>query len=110
MEYFGKIFDEADDFLATEPDLLKYMIGVFGSSDTVTTPRNDGSTATKRYLSGKTHESIVKRRRECLDATVDELKRINGLLKEAFKNSTFTVVGPRDELDRIEKIDTILDI
>ena len=110
IEYFDRIADEIDAFLDTDPDLLKYIIGVFGSSDTVTTPRNDGSTATKRHLSGRTHELIVKRRQECLDATVDELRRVNAIIREALSDSTFTVVGPRDELERIKKIDKILDI
>lgn len=110
VEYFTRACDEAAEFLSTEPDLLKYIIGVFGSSDPVTTPRSDGSTATKRHLAGKTHELIVKRRQECLSATLDELKRINEILKDALGNSTFTVVGPRDELEKISGIDRILDI
>ena len=110
VEYFARITDEISAFLDTEPDILKYVIGVFGASDTVTTPRTDGSTATKRYLAGKTHESIVKHRRECLEATLDELRRINATLKTALEGSTFTVVGPRDEIERIKGIDKILDI
>ena len=108
VEYFGKVCDKISAFLESFPDLLKYIIGVFGSSDTVTTPRNDGSLATKRYLSGKTHELIVARRRECLNATLDELKRINQILKEALKKSSFTVVGPRDEIEKIAGINRIL--
>ena len=110
VEYFMSISDEFDKFLDTEPELLKYIIGVFGASDTVTTPRNDGSTATKRYLSGRTHELIVKRRRECLSATVEELRSINNTIREAMIKSSFTVVGPRDELEKITGIHRILDI
>ena len=108
--YFARIADEIDLFLDTEPDLLKFVIGTFGASDTVTTPRNDGSTATKRYLNGTTYDDIVRRRRECLDTTVDELRRINKTVREATLLSTFTVVGPRDRIDQIGKIDRVLDI
>lgn len=110
VEYFGRVCDEMDDFLDDDPDLTKYIIGVFGAYDTVTTPRNDGATATKRYLAGKTHEKIVTGRKECLSATPDELRRINGILKTALSHSTFTVAGPRDELEKIEGIERILDI
>ena len=110
VEFFTHACDEADELLNTEPDLLKYIIGVFGASDPVTTPRSDGSTATKRHLSGKSHELIVKRRKECLNATLDELKNINKIIKNALNDSTFTVVGPRDELEKINGIDRILDI
>ena len=110
VEYFTRACDEAEELLNTEPDLLKYIIGVFGASDPVTTPRSDGSTATKRHLSGKSHELIVKRRKECLNATLDELRQINKIIKSALNDSTFTVVGPRDELEKISGIDRILDI
>ena len=110
VEYFGHVCDEISAFLDTEPDLLRYVIGVFGASDTVTTPRSDGALATKRYLSGKTYEKIVESRKECLDATVDELRRINEVIRSALDSSTFTVVGSRDELEKIDGIDRILDI
>ena len=52
----------------------------------------------------------VKVRRECLEATTDELKRITATLKRAFESSTFTVAGPRAELEGIAGIERILDI
>ncbi len=110
INYFGSVADKMDAFLAGSPDLLKYIIGVFGSTDTVTTPRNDGSIATKRHLSGKTHEDAVKSRKECLEATLDELKRLNGIVREVMSLSTFTVVAGRDELEKISEIQNILDI
>ena len=110
VEYFGRVCDEILAFLDTEPDVHKYIIGVFGSIDTVGTPRSDGALATKKYLSGRTHEKTVKIRRECLETNIDELKRVTLLLKEALASSTYTVAGPRDELDGIDGIDRILDI
>ena len=110
VEYFGRVCDEILSFLDTEPDVHKYIIGVLGSIDTVGTPRSDGALATKKYLSGRTHEKTVKIRRECLEATLDELKRITLLLKEALASSTYTVAGPRDQLERIGGINRILDI
>ena len=95
--------DDLSSFLSAKPDLLKYIIGVFGSIDTVSTPRNDGSNATKRHLSGRTHDSIIKRRKDCLE-------RINAIAKDALSLSTFTVVASREELEKIKGIDRILDI
>ena len=110
IAYFRRITEETAAFLDTSPDLLKYIIGTFGASDTVSTPRSDGTLATKRYLAGRVHEDFLKRRRECLETTLDELYRINGIVKQALENSTFTVVGPRDELEKIDGIARILDI
>ncbi len=108
--FFDNIKDEIDAFLAESPSLLKYIIGVIGSSDTVSTPRNDGSIATRHYLAGKTHEDIVKSRNECLEATIDELARLSDLIGKVMEKSTFTIVGPRDTLENIKNIENILDI
>ena len=110
VTFFAEVKKEVDAFLEGSPDLLKYMIGVIGSADTVSTPRNDGAGATKQYLSGKTYDDLVRVRMECLDATVDELKRLSDIIGEVMKKSTFTVVGPRDTLEAMKDIDVILDI
>lgn len=110
IAYFTRLPEEIADFLNTSPDLQKYIIGVFGEMDTVSTPRSDGNLATKRYLTGLKHEEVIRRRRECLDTSIDDLRRINGYMKEAIKHSTFTAVGSRDTLERIKGIGRILEI
>jgi Zn-dependent M16 (insulinase) family peptidase len=110
VTFFAEIKSEVDAFLESSPDLLKYMIGVIGSADTVSTPRNDGSNATKQYLAGRTYDELVRTRMECLDATVEELRRLSDIIGEVMKKSTFTVVGPRDTLEAMKDIDVILDI
>ena len=110
ISFFRNIKDEIDGFLANSPSLLKYIIGVIGSSDTVSTPRNDGSNATRHYLAGKTHEDIAKTRNECLEATEDDLRRLSDIIGKVMEKSTFTVVGPRDTLENLDGIEAILDI
>ena len=110
LAYFRRLNDEMTAFLNTPHDLLKFIIGVFGASDTICTPRSDGSLGTKRHLAGRVHEDFVRRRRECLETTTEDLVRINDTVREALSHATFTVTGPRDELEKLEGIDRILDI
>lgn len=110
VAYFKRLPEEMTAFLNTSPDLQKYIIGVFGEMDTVSTPRSDGTLATKRYLTGLQHEEVVRRRRECINTTSDDLKRINGYVEEALRHATFTAVGPRDGLEKIKGVERILEI
>ena len=110
IEYYKRVCDDIDAFLDTDPDLFKYIIGVFGATDTVTTARKDGFDTTKRYLAGRTYEDTVKRREQCLNTTKEDLKAANAAVREALANATFTVAGPREELERIEGIDKILEL
>lgn len=110
IEFYTHLPDKIDAFLNTSPDLLKYIIGVFGESDTVSTPRSDGSLATKRYLTGLTYEEIVKRREDCLGTTAEDLARINDIVAKALEHATFTVVGPRDEIENMDNVVRVLEI
>lgn len=98
------------EFLDTSPDLLKYKIGCIGAADNVSTPRGDGSTATKLYLSGKSHKDILKARRESISTTLDDLYKLVDILEKINKDATSTVVAPRDTISGINGIDVILDI
>ena len=109
-EVFANSHKLLSEFLHTKPDLLKYIIGCIGAADTVSTPRNDGAQATKLYLSGKTHEDILKTRRESVNTTIDDLKKLNAILESVLEDSTMTVVAPRNELATNNSIEVILDI
>lgn len=110
VEVFGNIHELLSDFIDSSPDLLKYVIGTVGALDTVSTPRGDGWTSTKLYLSAKSHEDIVRSARESIAVTLEDLQRIAEILKRAMEVSTFTIVASREELEKNKKIDVILEL
>ena len=110
LEYCARISEKMDEFLDTSPSLDKHIIGVFGSMDSITTPRTLGATATARYFSGLTHEEVLERRYAILNATADSLRRINDINARAAERATFTVAGPRDEIEKIPGVQRVLEI
>ena len=102
--------EKMSDFIHTAPDISKFIIGIFGSMDTVTTPHSDGSLATRRYLSGTEYETIVKRRTALLRTTLDDLSETNRLIEKTLEGATYTVVASRDTLDKFGEIERILEI
>jgi Zn-dependent M16 (insulinase) family peptidase len=107
---FKRLPEDMDAFINTSPDLKKYIIGVFGASDPITTPRSEGALGTSRHLTGRVHEDFVKRRKQCLETTLDDLRAVNAIVAKGIEGSTFTVVGPRDALEKMKNLDRILDI
>lgn len=106
---FANLHDYLDEFLSTSPDLTKYVVGAIGASDTVSTPRSDGATATILYLSDRTFDDVARIRRESIEVTNEELSRLSGILKRLSTSSTFTVVAPRNVLEEMN-LDSILEI
>ena len=109
VETFTSIHTLLNDFLANDPDLTKYVIGTVGATDTVSTPRSEGSVATILHLSGRSFDDVAKARKESIDVTTEELARLSKILEALSKTSTVTVVAPRTTLEEM-KLDQILEI
>ena len=109
VEVFASLHEYVDELIEEAPDLTKYVIGTIGAIDIVNTPRSEGGSANISHLSGKTYEDKLKARREILSTSLDDLRRISGILKQLAPTSTVTVTAPRDVLEKMN-IDKILDI
>ena len=109
VEVFADLHKHLDEFISEAPDLTKYVIGTIGAIDTVSTPRSDGSSANITHLSGKTHADKVRVRKEILNTSLDDLKKLTIALKDLSKTSTFTIAASRETLEKMG-IEKILDI
>jgi len=110
LECFLKAPSEIRELIKNTPDLTKYVIGTVGATESVMTPGLEGSVATNYYLSGKSYDDVIRARQEIINTTKDELLGLTLVLDEIYKDSTATVVGPREKLSDIDLIDTILEI
>lgn len=98
VEVYRGMTDVVRDFLAQGVDLTRYIIGTVGSMDSVSTPRSKGSSATLHALSGKTHEDMLRLRRESIATTADDLMAACDLIDKATKTAVVTVAGPKERL------------
>ncbi len=90
-------------------DIDKYIIGTVGSLEPVTTPATDGSDATVLYLAGKSHEDVIRSRKEAISATPEVLSELSERLDKALLSATATVVGSRAALAELG-LDVILEV
>ena len=106
---YRDVTEKLRKFLADEPELTKYIIGTIGSLDEVTTPAQDGVSATTLYLAGKTHADVIRDRLEAIGTECEDLIRATDLLDLALADASATVVGPREELSKLG-LDIILEL
>ena len=109
ISVFRSITDLLRDFLATNPDLTKYVIGMIGQTDTVTTPRSEGADDMANYLKGVSYEYLNARRAESIDATVDDLYRAAEIIDRSLGSAVAVIAGPKERLLAME-LDEIIEI
>lgn len=109
-EIFRKAHLLIEEFLDTDTDLTKYIVGTVGASDGITTPRSEGERATLCYFSGITNDELKLRRKQLLLTDKAELARLSGVLKKAEEAGTLCVLASREKLSEMkDQLDEILE-
>lgn len=91
-------------------DLTPYVIGTIGAGEPVGTARTEADKATQLYLCGKTHEDILRSRRETIATNKEELLRLSYNLDRIAEHMCFTVVGPKELISKVKGVDSVLEI
>ena len=98
ISVFKTMGERVREFLSESPSLDNFIIGEVGSSEPITTPRQEGSSATSLVLAEKSHEELEKARIELMNTTPEKLFELSALLDRLDTHATTTVVGPREVL------------
>ena len=109
LNAFSEIGSLLSERLADSLDLEKLIIGTIGSCEPIKTPSTTGSRESVLFLSGKTHEDVIKRRRDCIATTKERLLELSEILGTTIKIPSSCIVGPREELLKLG-LDEILEI
>ncbi len=99
------------EFCESGEALDKYIIGTVAETEPVLSNKQRGRSAAALYLSGISHESRRKTRKEILNTNCDDLRRISEILDEICAVNNVCVVGERKKLEacssRITSITTM---
>ena len=93
------------DFLAGGESLDKYVISTLNDLNPLLSPREKGSLADARFLSGYTRDQAEKLRQEILHATPADLEAAASLLDLFAEESAICVVAPGELLEKCEGLE-----
>lgn len=88
----------------SEEDLLKYKIGAIGGLDSVLHVSDKGSSAQMDYLVGNTYENQCKLRKEAINATVEDLRKLAVVFKEALAVKNLCVIGNANKIEENKEL------
>lgn len=87
------------DFDVTESEMTKYVIGTFSNLDAPLRPKQAGSVADIRYLSGVDTARLQKERDEILRTSVSDIRACADLIDSAIADGSVCVVGGASLID-----------
>ena len=79
--------------------MTKYVIGTISDLDIPKTPSAKGSASFDAYIGGLTEQMLQKERDEVLNATVDDIRSLHGMVKAVLDDGYLCVVGNEDKIN-----------
>lgn len=109
LGHFDACADFAETFCGENPDLTKFILGALSDVDPLLGAGGKMRLAESRYFKNTDAETVSRYRRELRTASAEDIRRICAVLRKAFEEDNFCVVGGEQQLEAV-KPDTILDI
>lgn len=98
-QVYEGIVDYLEKFQVDERDMTKYVIGTISGLDTPLTPSDKGARALSAYLSHVSNEMLQKERDEVLDATVEDIRNLAGIVKAILETGSFCTIGNEEKIE-----------
>ncbi len=113
LEKTNEIYDKAPEYVesfnADEREMTKYVIGTISDLDLPKTPSVKGSDSFEAYISGLTEQMLQKERDEVLDATVEDIRALSGMVKAVLDDGYFCVVGNEDKINEVKDMFDVIE-
>ena len=113
LEKTNEIYEKAPDYVknfeADEREMTKYVIGTISDLDLPKTPSAKGSASFDAYISGLTENMLQKERDEVLNATVEDIKALEGMVKAVLDDGYFCVVGNEDKINEAKDMFDVIE-
>lgn len=87
-----------EQFDAGERDMTKYVIGTISDLDTPLTPSMKGARGLSAWYSGVTDEMLQKERDEILTVTVEDIRKLAGIVRAILSTGAVCAVGNAEKL------------
>ncbi len=113
LEKTNEIYENAPEYVANfeadEREMTKYVIGTISDIDIPKTPSAKGSSSFDAYVSGLSEQMLQKERDEVLNATLDDVRALEGMVKAVLDDGYFCVVGNEDKINEAKDMFDVIE-
>lgn len=97
------VYEELPDYLETitlsEREMTKYVIGTMAPEETQLTPSMKGERALSYKLTNNTLESRQQIRRQIIDCSIEDIRKLAPLVRSVMKDPYICVMGSEDKIN-----------
>lgn len=86
------------NFIISQRDMTKYVIGTISNVDTPLTPFLKGMRNVSAYLSGMTEEMVQKERNEILEVTQEDIRALADIVQAILDTNALCVIGNEGQI------------
>ncbi|MBQ9767361.1 MAG: insulinase family protein [Lachnospiraceae bacterium] len=112
MQVYEDAVNYIENFDADEAEMTKYVIGTMSGVDMPRNPRMEGERGYTAYLTGRTYESVQKKREEILDVTVEDIRALAAGVRTMLSQDCICTIGSgpkvREDAARFETVKDLL--
>ena len=103
-EVYEGVVDYLRNFSASERDMTKYIIGTMGNIDQPMTPATKGDRSMNLYMNHVSEEMIREERKQILEATEEDIRRLAVIVEAMLKNNYFCVIGNEEKIEEQKEL------
>ncbi len=104
MAVFNQVADYVSNLEIGEEDITASIIGAISSMDQPLTPYSKLKRGIGLYLSNLTEDDIQKERDEVLGTTIDDLRKLGPIIRDALKGDQYCMIGNENKLEEVKDI------
>lgn len=97
-EIYEGIPEYLRNFIISQRDMTKYVIGTISNVDTPLTPFLKGMRNVSAYLSGMTEEMVQKERNEILEVTQEDIRALADIVQAILDTNALCVIGNEGQI------------
>ncbi len=98
-QIYERVVDYIANFSADERDVTKYIIGTFSSMDSPLTPQAKGKRSLSMYLAGISEEELQKERKEVLNVTIEDIRKLSKAVQSVIDAGYICVIGNEEKIN-----------
>ena len=99
MEVYEGVVDYLKTFAVSDREMTKYIIGTMSNIDQPMTPAAKGERSMSLYMGKVSADMIEKERREILEASQDDIRRLARVVEAVLKADQLCVIGSEEKIE-----------